>query len=70
MPKGIGYKGSVKKKSNPGNPKKKAGLPSKTTTLTPVKAKTMIKEDGTKSKAQKGFLGAVAGKAAKKGKKK
>lgn len=44
----------------------KGGLPSEKTTLTPEKAKKMLKEDEPRSKAQRGFLGSVAGKGEKK----
>lgn len=61
MPKGIGYKKSTSeaKKHNPGNPKKKSGQPGKTTTTSPEKAKTMLRENSSKSKS-------YAGKGAKK----
>lgn len=45
---------------------RKAGMPSEKTSLTPEKAKTMLKEDESRSEAQEGFLGAVAGKEEKK----
>lgn len=36
--------------------------PSETTSITPEKAKKMLREDKDRSEAQKGFLGAIAGK--------
>ncbi len=44
----------------------KAGMPSEKTSLTPDKAKKMLKEDEPRSEAQEGFLGTVAGKEEKK----
>jgi len=52
--------------SQPGNPKASNELPSEHTSITPAKAKIMLKEGTARGHAltpkQKGFLGAVAGK--------
>jgi hypothetical protein len=65
-----------KERDQPGNPhadgerRAKKQLPSKSTSLSPQKAKTILKHGSVKghelTKKQRGFLGAVAGKGRKK----